>query len=471
MKIVNDKSYKKLVKNMGFLTIGNFASKMLNYLLVPLYTNVLSTEQYGIADLITTTIALLVPLFSIQISEAVMRFLLDKEDTERVMGSALRVLEIGLVLATICSPILLFFNSISKYYLLFMFLLYSDIIYTFVSQFIKGIEKVFIYSMAGVINTFVVAIANIILLVFCKWGIEGYLLSFVLGYFVAIVYMIATSRKYIKKGWSKSVDKTLIKKMIFYSIPLIPNAMCWWINCSSDKYFVNIFCGAAAVGIYAVAYKVPSLLSTVMSIFFGAWQISAVEDFGSETSRSFFSDIYRKTLLMNVFASSVLIGVSKYLGKILFADDFFVAWKYTILLVIAYFFSTMASFLGSIYTCGKQTKMLFVTSVISAGVNFVLNLILIPFVGLFGAALATIICYMVVFFIRYFDSKKILELNFKVSYLLISIFILVLLGVRNYMELPYAMVINILSYLSIGTVVFKEFGVYIWQFFKNRKLK
>lgn len=283
--------------------------------------------------------------------------------------------------------------------------------------------------------------------------------------------MIATSRKYIKKGWSKSVDKTLIKKMIFYSIPLIPNAMCWWINCSSDKYFVNIFCGAAAVGIYAVAYKVPSLLSTVMSIFFGAWQISAVEDFGSETSRSFFSDIYRKTLLMNVFASSVLIGVSKYLGKILFADDFFVAWKYTILLVIAYFFSTMASFLGSIYTCGKQTKMLFVTSVISAGVNFVLNLILIPFVGLFGAALATIICYMVVFFIRYFDSKKILELDFKFSYLLISIFILVLLGVGNYMELPYAMVINVLSYLSIGTVVFKEFGVYIWQFFKNRKLK
>ena len=131
----------------------------------------------------------------------------------------------------------------------------------------------------------------------------------------------------------------------------------------------------------------------------------------------------------------------------------------------------MASFLGSIYTCGKQTKMLFVTSVISAGVNFVLNLILIPFVGLFGAALATIICYMVVFFIRYFDSKKILELDFKFSYLLISIFILVLLGVGNYMELPYAMVINVLSYLSIGTVVFKEFGVYIWQFFKNRKLK
>ena len=128
------------------------------------------------------------------------------------------------------------------------------------------------------------------------------------------------------------------------------------------------------------------------------------------------------------------------------------------MLVIAYFFSTMASFLGSIYTCGKQTKMLFVTSVISAGVNFVLNLILIPFVGLFGAALATIICYMVVFFIRYFDSKKILELDFKFSYLLISIFILVLLGVGNYMELPYAMVINVLSYLSIGTVVFKEFG-------------
>ena len=78
---------------------------------------------------------------------------------------------------------------------------------------------------------------------------------------------------------------------------------------------------------------------------------------------------------------------------------------------------------------------------------------------------------MVVFFIRYFDSKKILELDFKFSYLLISIFILVLLGVGNYMELPYAMVINVLSYLSIGTVVFKEFGVYIWQFFKNRKLK
>lgn len=457
MQLSEGKSYVKLAKNIGFLTIGNFASKLLNYFLVPLYTNVLSTEQFGIADLITTTIALLIPLFSLQISEAVMRFLLDKENTELVLGSAFRILISGMIIATLCSPVFLLFDSVAEFYGLFLLLLYADIIYTFLGQFIKGIEKVFVYSISGVINTFVVAITNIIFLKFFDMGVEGYLLSFILGYLSSIIYMVISSRKYVRKNWIKHSDNELIKKMLIYSVPLIPNAMCWWINSSSDKFVVTLFCGASAVGIYAVAYKIPSLLATFMNIFFGAWQISAVENFGSKESKLFFSDIFKKTLLLNVFASVLLIGSAKVLGRILFAKDFFVAWKYTILLVVAYFFSTMASFMGTIYTSAKKTKMLFITSVISALLNFVLNILLIPKFEIVGASFATIVCYLAVFVIRFIDSRKIMILEIKIYEVIIGGFIVMIIATVNYIEIPQVILMNAITLFGLLVFIIRSF--------------
>ena len=464
MAKISNGSYKKLGKNIGLLTLGNFASKLLNYFLVPLYTSRLSTEQYGVADLITTTIALLIPIISLQVSDAMMRFLLDKDESksnETILGSSFFVLFVGLVIATVISPTFLLFNDVSKFYWYFLCLLYADIIYTFIGQFIKGIEKIAVYSIGGVINTFVVAIANIVLLVVFEAGVEGYLLAYILGYVCSIIYMLLASRSFVSRGWIKRKDNTVVKQLLFYSIPLVLNAMCWWINNSSDKYLVSYFCGTSQVGIYAISYKIPSLLATIMTIFFSAWQISAVEDFGSEKSRSFYSDIFTKTLLINTVASLLLISSTKYLAKILFANDFYIAWKTTIPLIVAFYFNTLASFVGTIYTSAKKTNMLLITSVVSAIINIILNIILIPRMGIFGAAVATITCYVVVFIIRSLDSKRLLHLRVNKLLYIACIVAVTIAAVINYIDIKHVMLFNIpvlfvfiiLSFASFGELV------------------
>ena len=163
---------KKLGLNVIFMTLGNMASKMLSFLLIPLYTSVLSTTEYGVADIMTTTITLLAPIFTIQINEAVMRFCLDKEsDKKKILSVGITTVGVGFVVLVLCSPIVFLFENIRLYYGLFLLYYLSSTLYTLLSQYTKGIEKVKAYAIGGVINTIIVITSNILFLLVFKIGI------------------------------------------------------------------------------------------------------------------------------------------------------------------------------------------------------------------------------------------------------------------------------------------------------------
>lgn len=439
----NNSAYVKLGKNIGLLTIGNFASKLLNYFLVPLYTAVLTTAEYGTADIIMTTVSLVLPICTLQISDAVMRFLLEGRNSRDILDSSFFILKIGVLFVFVFSPVVFLFESISGYYWLFIGILLADVFNTYLGQYVKGIENVSVYSFSGVINTFVVAISNIVLLLLLKLRIEGYLASYLLGYTVSIIYLLYKTRINIVDLVKAKPNKSVIKELLTYAIPLVPNAICWWVNNSSDKYFVRFFCDASATGIYAISYKIPSLLSTIMVIFFAAWQISSVTDFGSEKSKRFYSSVFEKTMLLNTFIGLMLIVFAKFLGGFLYENDFFCAWKYTIPLIIAFYFNTLAAFMGSVYTASKKTKMLFVTSVVSAVVNIILNVIFIPKYGVLGAAIATIVSYFVIFVIRIVHTKSIF--NFRIDFLKLTICCIIISfsGFASYTEFEHELFVNV----------------------------
>ena len=427
--------YKKLGKNIGLITVGNFASKMLSFFLIPLYTAILTTEEYGIADLMTTTVQLISPFFTLVISESVMRFALDQEkDPRQVLSAGLTVLLSGFVIMCAFSPLLLLNHDLAPYYGLFLLYYLAVTLHSIVSQFVKGIEHVFIYSLCGVLQTAAFIFLNVLFLVVLGIGVYGYLLSLILSNFVAVIVLFCGV-----KGWKyivplKSLDKTLLREMLRYSIPMVPNSLSWWISNSSDKYMLTAFVGVAATGVYSVAQRIPSLFAVISSIFIGAWQISAIEDFGSDASRAFYSDIYQKYSSLCIILVSVLICFSKWIGAILFSKSFFEGWIYVPLLVFAFLFQAMSGYLGTIYTSAKKTKMLFVSTVIAAAANIVLNAVLIPIIGIQGAAIATFASYFLIWAIRLYDSRKILHLDihFKsdfLSYLLIMVQIILM--IRN----------------------------------------
>lgn len=422
-------SYKYLGKNIGLLTISNFGTKLLAFFLVPLYTAVLSTEAYGIYDLINNTVLLLIPILTINISEGALRFCLDKnENPKDIFSIAIQFHFIGFIciLALLgLNHVVLLFSTIDEYKGWFLLLYLSGSIYQLISNFARGIDDVLDVSIAGALLSVASIICNIVFLLVLKWGLTGYFLAFVVGNLSAVLFFVFRLRlwKYVAVSVK---NRQLQREMVAYSVPMILTTISWWINNASDRYVVIAFCGIAINGIYSVGYKIPSILNVFQSIFNQAWVLSSVKEFDPEDKDGFFSETYSTYNCLMVMVSSVIIIFTKFLAKIMYAKDFYGAWIYVPFLTIAIVFGAMSGYIGGIFSAVKNTKAFSLTVVIGAVVNVVLNIVMVNKIGAIGAALATMVSYFVVWQIRMLVAKKYVSLKISlkrdyVAYLILII--------------------------------------------------
>lgn len=431
--------YKYLLKNITLLTISNFGSRIISFLIVPLYTAILTTEEYGTYDFLNTTISLLIPICTLNICEAVLRFSLEKKsDNKIVFSEALKIIALSMVIIIAIALInyKIAFNQILKMYSLeFVTLYFSTLTYTFMSNFARGVDKVSIVAVAGIINTLTILGFNVLFLVCLGWKLEGYFAAIILGSIVPSVYMFFSLKawKYVTFNIK---DTAIVKGMLNYSRPLVANAVAWWVNSALDRYVIVWICGVAANGIYSVSYKIPSILNILSNIFNQAWVLSSVKAYEKDDKHGFFSYIYEIYNMILVFACSVLIIITKIASKLLFAKDFYAAWEYVPFLLISVIFGAMSGFVGGIFSAVKDTKIYSISTSIGAFVNFVLNILLVNKFGPIGAAASTLISYFTVWVLRMVTVRKYIKLrvNYKmniVGYVGLFLQAVVLIGVRN----------------------------------------
>jgi len=410
-----NEQYKKLGKNTMWMAIGNFASKLLSFFMVPLYTSYLTTADYGVSDLITITVSLLSPFLTLATSEGIIRFTLEKDsDKKDVFSFSIFIGVIGFCLLLTFSPILAPYTSFEQYYPLFLLYYVVSVLCLLFQQFVKGLDHVRTYAISGFLGTAGTIIFNIVFLVFLNAGIEGYLYSMILGLAIPAMYLFIREHLYRYFKNILKVNRIFEKKFLLYCLPLVPNQICWWINNSSDKYIMNFYWGLSLTGVYSVSYKIPSILNVISTIFFSSWQISAIDDFGSKKSKNFFANVYEMYFELYTIVASFLILLIKVAAKILFAKDFFNAWPYAAILVLASMIQAMGTFVGTVYTTSMKSKMILYTTLLAAGVNTGLNFVLIPNYGAYGAAIATTIGYLALLIVRIFDSRRIFV--FKINY-------------------------------------------------------
>ena len=397
---------KYLFKNVGILTISSFATKILGFLLVPLYTSVLSTSDYGIYDLIGSTTALLFPIFSMNIVDGVMRFCMDKNYEQRAVAKVgIKYIVINIIIVSFFIAIIQLFNFIPTIneYIPFIYIMYFlSSLNTYFIQLAKGMEKVKDLGIMGFISSVVTIGLNILFLETMKLGIKGFFLTTIIGQSVACSYYFIRLRYWslIKSVNIKYVNKTLEKNMLKYSLPLITTTLGWWVNGASDKYVVTLFCGVAANGILSVAYKIPNVISTLESIFISAWQISAIKEYDTENVSNFYVRLFLIFNTLLSFACTVLIILLKPLAQILFRNDFYEAWQYCPFLLISTVLNAASGFIGPILSAKKDSKTLALSALIGAGANVIMNFILVYFMGVQGAAIATAIASFVIFYVR-----------------------------------------------------------------------
>ena len=393
--------WMRLASNTLIFTVGKFVSKLIVIFMLPFYTSYLSSAEYSTSDLITNLCNLLIPIACLGVSEGIFRNAAAKEgDKESFFTNGAVLMLIGSAIFLVLSPLLSLFEYFTDYIWLIIIYVLASNIHSVCSQYVCAIGRTKLFAVQGVINTMLTVLLNILFLVGFDMGINGYVLSIVLADFLSTVFLVFTAKLY-RAFKPKKTSGRVMWELMRFCLPLVPSTVFWWVTGVSDRYMVAYLCSDAENGLYAAAYKIPTLLTYVVVIFNDAWKLSAVaESEDREECTRFYSQVFKYYLAVMFAGGAILAVGAQMFAKILFAESYFSAWIFIPILSAATVFTSLDTFLGSAYFTVKKTGMSFWTALIGAVVNIALNVILIPPYGAMGASVATYASYFIVFVIR-----------------------------------------------------------------------
>ncbi len=417
--------YTKLLSNTLILTIGTLGSKVLMFLLTPLYTSFLTKGEYGIIDLLVSAANLLIPLVSLGMNTAVLRFGMDGQtDGRTVLTTGLVVDLLGFGCFLLFFPLVDLIPSIQGYTgWIYLFIFTAMLRYLF-AYFVKTLQKLQLFAISGVIGTAVTLLLDILFLAVLKIGIIGYLLAIVLADVIsmAILFFGARLYRYIRLPY---IRKDITRNMLKYSLPLIPSSALWWITDASDRYMIAGMISEEANGLYAISYKVPNLLIILSGIFMDAWNISFLSENSPLERQRFFSRIFDMYQSIIFVCSTMMILFTKVITRILVSDSFYASWEYMPTLIIAMALSCFVSFIGTVYTVEKRSKSALWTTLAGTVFNVIGNFTLISLMGVQGAALSTALSYAMVLLIRAVDTHRYMPITWNIPRFGLSVGILI----------------------------------------------
>ena len=422
----------KLAKNTVIYAIGNFGTKILSYIMVLVYSYFITPDDMGYYDLVLTTISMLQPLIIFQINDGVFRFLIDSSEKKQksIIGNSLKFLSFTAVITEILFCIFCGFYNI-KYAVWIGLLLISTMFFTLLQDIIRGLGKNKEYAFYGILNSLIMLFAEIIGLVVLKLGVEALIISKVLAYIVCIIFMIAKNSE-MKFAVKEKFNYIEFKPVIKYSFPLVPNTVCWWVVNSSDRYIILFFLGTAYNGIYSMSNKFPTILTTITSIFYLAWQESAIKEYNSPSRDKFYSEIFKKYYVLLFTLCLCAIPATRFVIELFVSESYKHAWRFTGFLYLGAAFSALSSFLGMGYQISKETQRSILTTIFAAALNIIINISCVKLIGLHAASLSTFLAYLFLMTIRIQHSKR--YFNLQVNWLK---FILLFASVIIFMYLTF----------------------------------
>ncbi len=400
---------KFLLKNTAIFAISQFASKVIVFFLLPFYTSYMSTADYGNADFVTTTISLLLPIFTAEIASATMRFAIErKENANPIFTNGFVVMATGFALLLCFIPVFKYFHLFDGYLYLFYLQYIANALYNLFSYYARALGEIKLVGVAGFLNTVVLLIRNIVMLKFLHKGIQGYLLSYVLGYAFSVILLVLVLRKSLKL----KLEKGSIKDMFKYSLPLVPNNISWWGVSSANKYVIYGFLTDSILGLYSVALKIPSIINTFQSVMAESLVLTVFEEYNKgNKDEEYFSFLYRVyNFSMILFVSAVIIG-SKIIARVLFQKEFFEAWRFVPLLCVPAVWGALSGYLGTFYAAAKKNKGMFFSTALGGLVTVVFSFLTVKKLGVSGIIWGNVLAYFTIWLYRWLDVKKIVKLD------------------------------------------------------------
>lgn len=416
--------YRNLISNTALFGLSTFGARFLTFLLTPFYTRVLSSAEYGVTDLLLQTGNLIIPIASVGIANAVIRYGLEQTSDKRsVFTTGLLVTLAGFFLLLLAAPLLDQIAFLSGYLWLVLLYVLAANIHSVCNQFARTMGHVRLFALDGVLRTVLTIVFNILLLAVFPMGVTGYVLANVLADGITTVFVFLRAKQWRHLRLS-AVNRRDTVRMLRYSAPLVPNNLCGWIISISDRYLIALLVGNAATGIYAVANKIPTILLTVANTFSSAWQLSALSEQPKAEKERFFSNVFTVYSAIAFVVASGVILTAQISTRLLAAPDYYEAWRYVPVLTLATTFACLGSFLSSIYMVELRSTATLVTTLLGAVCNLVGNFFLIQRWGSMGAAISTLVSYLLIFAVRAVHTRTMLRIRWDLPKFLLCFLLL-----------------------------------------------
>lgn len=419
---------KTLIKNTAIIGIGSLGTKVLTFLLLPIYTAVLTTEDYGMIDVLMTVSSLVIPFATLEMGSGIFRFIIGKDEHEDIQGTISTgvVAELlGLTAAVMITLVINIFHPIphcGEFILYFV----SMSLVQLLSNIARGLGNNVLYSVSNFTVTLISLLLNLLFILVLRIGGVSILIATSLGNICGSVLII-----FGQKLWCyfslKRVNTKIFAQMVKYTLPLVPNTVSWWVVSASDRLLILLFLGASVNGIYAAANKIPGIYTTIFSVYSLAWTEAVARNMDD---KSFISKTFQSSIRVMVYMLLGIITCSSLFFKILIGSNYSDSYWHIFILLFAIFFSSCSSLLGGIFGAKFESKTVMITTLIGAFINVLINLLGIRFIGLYAASFSTLIAYFVVFVIRLRKCRKwySLKLFCKNDLCLAALFFLVVCG-------------------------------------------
>lgn len=465
---------KELAKNTIIILLGKVCTQFVSFLLLPLYTAILATEEYGVVDLVTTYVGLLAPLISVQLENALFRYLVDarnkqEEKNKIITNCYITSFLLAVMVFIIFIIISMFINVSYKYYIAGM--VFSVICSNMALQTARGNGKNTDFSIGSVIAGITTIALNVLFLVVLKTGIEGMFLATIIANILCFIYVVLKEKIYtnIKKIY---YQKKQVYQLLKYSLPLVPNGLVWWIINVSDRTIITMQLGTAANGIYSVSNKFSNIIVQIYNIFNLSWTESASMHIEDEDRDTFFSETIQQTLKLFASLCVGMIAVMPFIFNIFVNQQYKEAYQYIPILVISSLFNVLVGLISVIYVAKKMTKKIAQTSIWSGIINIAINVLLIKYIGTYAACLSTLLAFAIMAIYRYIDVQKYVKIKIGIKNILMIIamftFCTIIYYDRNNVVLQLIGVIIALLYAIIAN---KTMLSNIWNIVRTRGKK
>jgi len=425
---------KELIKNTIIISIGKFSTQLISFLLLPLYTSMLTTAEYGKYDFLNTISIFLIPCVTLLMEEGMFRFLIDAK-TDKQKGEVFSATFVFSFLSFLVWSLLIFVvGKILNYpftiYLIFYIL--ASILSALAGSTARGLSKFKLYSLFSFLSSLATILLNILFIVGLHMGLPSLFLSYIIGNSLVSIWLLLKIKvfKYVK---TKNLNKKMTMDMIKYSFPLVANSISWNAIGLTDRLLIVNILGEAKNGIYSVGLRFPTIINTCYSYFNLSWKESASKMVNNKDKEEFYNSVYINLNRFLICVSILIIAGLPFIFNLLVKNDYREAYIYIPLMILSVYFSNLSNFCSGIFSAYKDTKILAKTTIVATIINFVVGFILIKRIGLYAQIFTTMTAYIVIFFYRNYKLKKYIVLKHD-NYIFYHIIVLLIVSLCYYLK-------------------------------------